>query len=133
MRNGASVLVVDDQTEIRELLALILERSGYEVVQAARCGAAVEILATREVQAVLLDLDLPDAPGEALLAWTQRQARRPAVIVVTAHDPLPEGVAAKAQGVLSKPFGIDELLGTLESVLTGRRSPGEFEPAQAAV
>jgi CheY-like chemotaxis protein len=115
----ARVLVVEDEHELRELIAGWLESKGYEAAQAEDGGDAIELLvAGLEPDVIVLDLALPRVDGHAFLKWLRSRphdAPRPPVIVASGeYDALPaEGVA----GVLAKPYRPDLLLRELERAL----------------
>jgi two-component system KDP operon response regulator KdpE len=118
-----SVLVVDDEPQIRRALSLNLGARGYEVFEAATGEAALQRVASEHPDLVLLDLGLPGMNGimvlEALRGWTNVP-----VIVVTARDDERSKVRALDVGAddyVTKPFGMAELLARLRAVL--RRAP----------
>ena len=114
----ARVLVVEDEHELRELVAGWLRSKGYEATEAADGEDAVELLdAGLEPDVIVLDLALPRMDGHAFLAWLREQPpeRRPPVIVASGeYDALPTGGVA---GVLAKPYRPDLLLRELERAL----------------
>ncbi len=115
----ARVLLVDDEPDIREVLADALSWEGYDVATAANGREALRILRSGPpVDVVLLDLTMPIMSG-----WEFRQVQRldPAlagipVIVTSASSP---GTTAPVR-FLPKPFGLDELLTALAEVLRAR-------------
>lgn len=119
---GERVLLVDDEPQVRRLLAAILARGGYVAVEAATGGEALALAG--EAAAVLLDLGLPDRDGLEVLAALRATVGAP-VIVVSARDGTAEKVAALdlgAEDYVTKPFDGDELLARLRAAL--RRRPG---------
>ncbi|MCL2609389.1 MAG: response regulator, partial [Treponema sp.] len=66
MEKRTAVLVVDDEAKIREIVGSYLERSGYEALPAGSAAEALRTLGERPVSLILLDLMLPDMPGEEL-------------------------------------------------------------------
>ena len=61
--NGAAVLIIDDEENLRKLLARIIELEGYAVYQAATAKSAMKVLEREIIHAVILDVKLPDANG----------------------------------------------------------------------
>jgi CheY-like chemotaxis protein len=114
----ARVLVVEDEHELRELIAGWLQSKGYEAAQAADGSDAIELLeAGLEPDAIVLDLALPRIDGHAFLEWLRSRpdgVRPPVIVSSGEYDQLPaHGVA----GVLAKPYQPDLLLRELERVL----------------
>ncbi|MGH8226198.1 MAG: response regulator, partial [Gammaproteobacteria bacterium] len=68
------VLVVDDEADLRELLALTLAEMGLEAVAAENIAAARRRIAGEHLDLVLTDMRLPDGDGLDLVAWMQNQA-----------------------------------------------------------
>jgi two-component system, OmpR family, KDP operon response regulator KdpE len=123
--NG-SVLLVEDDRELRATLRAALEVEGWRVLTAASLADARALLehALRDAapDAVLLDLGLPDGDGESLLATLRRERGTP-VLVISARDA--EGgkirlLDAGADDYLVKPFAIGELLARLRVALRHR-------------
>ncbi len=117
------ILAVDDEPAIRRLLTAILERGGHEVVIAADARSALQELGRDQVDAVLVDLGLPDRDGLELISAIRARSGVP-IVVVTARSEIAEKVAALDLGAddyVTKPFDGDELLARLRSAL--RRSP----------
>lgn len=115
------ILCVDDEPAILRLLTVILVRDGHEAVAAADGRAALQALRTGGIEAVLLDLGLPDRDGLELISAIRATAPVP-VIVVSARADVQEKVAALDLGAadyVTKPFDGDELLARLRAVLRG--------------
>lgn len=106
------VLVVDDDADIRESLALALELDGYRVAVARNGLEAWELLGRQMPSLVLLDLGMPVLDGAGLLALIRDDPRLRClpVIVVTAFTSLAAEVRALASGWLHKPFELDRIL-----------------------
>jgi len=119
--------VVDDEPKLRELIRLYLERDGYSVVEADSGQAALAIVARDVLDLVILDLGLPDVPGEDVLRVLARE--EVPVVILTARATEPDRVAglrAGADDYLVKPFSPRELVARVEAVL--RRSHPLPEP-----
>jgi two-component system phosphate regulon response regulator PhoB len=125
-----TVLVVDDDAAIREMIRMALESNGYAVLEAGNTITARQSLETGEPDIVLLDWMLP---GQSGYEFTRSLRRKPAsnnipVIMLTARDREEEKVAALEAGAddyISKPFSIKELLARIKAVL--RRSETESD------
>lgn len=108
-----SVLVVDDEEAIRELLQSYLEGEGFRVCTAEDGPEALRLLAQPQVSVctVVLDLALPGMSGFTVLEELQRSGTEAAVIVVSASTAtLPEVLHAGAHAAVAKPFDLTELL-----------------------
>jgi len=118
------VLCVDDEPAILRLLSVVLAHDGHEAVPAATGREAMARLAEGRIDAVLLDLGLPDRDGLELVSAIRAAGPVP-VIVVSARSDVAEKVAALDLGAsdyLVKPFDGDELRARLRAVL--RQSGG---------
>jgi CheY-like chemotaxis protein len=116
---AATVLVVDDDTEIRDALRLLLEEAEYEVLEAANGLQAIEALrAASRPMVVLLDLMMPLVDGAGVLGEVSADrvlSTRHAYILVTATQKtftlaFASLLAQLQVRVISKPFDIDKLL-----------------------
>jgi DNA-binding response OmpR family regulator len=121
---GLRVLIVDDAAEILDAVGGLLRAEGVEVVAAARGSAALDALREIAFDVVLMDLGLPDIPGEVLIREVLAvTSPRPRVVAITGF-PETRQESAKAAGadvVLVKPFDWREL----RTHLTGSdRTPG---------
>jgi two-component system, NtrC family, response regulator PilR len=120
MTANASILVVDDEENLRRTLALILQREGYTVTTAASVMEARECLQEGRFDLVFLDLKLPDASGLTLLPEMRSQNPDLPVLILTAHDKLDvalEAVRGGARDYLLKPIDPPILLARVKEVL----------------
>jgi PAS domain S-box-containing protein len=108
-----SVLVVEDQPEVRRLVRIMLEEASYDVSEAEDGADALRVLGARpDVRIVLSDLSMPKVSGREL---AQRLARdRPDVRVVLMGGVVDSSAIGVGVAVLRKPFGREELLRTIE-------------------
>jgi two-component system response regulator AtoC len=116
------VLIVDDDAGLRESFRLILEDT-YEVLDAADGPAALDIVRTRQVDLVLLDIRLPGMDGIQVLERLKALDEGVEVILVTAVKTVRTAVAAMKLGAfdyLTKPFDEDELLSLVRRALERR-------------
>ncbi len=108
----AHVLIVDDELNIRRVLAAMLKRDGYEVTAAADGEQALAVMARTPVQVVVTDLVMPRLDGLSLLRRVAADYPDVPVIVITAHGTVDSAVAALKAGAfdyITKPFAQDEL------------------------
>jgi len=117
-----TILVVDDDSAVRDVLRFCLERAGYLVMAAANARAALGELDHFVPDLVLLDLGLPDVGGLDLLhGWRRAERTRGMPIVVltgrTEERDRINGLRSGADDYIGKPFSRDELLARIENVL----------------
>jgi DNA-binding response OmpR family regulator len=115
---AARVLVVDDNEALRDNLAEALELEGYAVAVAPDAEGALASLDEDPLpRVVLLDFKLPGMSGTDLLARIRADARLASVrVVMTTGSTGIRSLAAAADAVLMKPFGVRELLSVLKRV-----------------
>jgi len=112
-QTSARILVVDDDPDLLDLIAMRLSSAGYEVAVAASGLEALEIFRAEPPRAVVTDLRMDGMDGHALFARLHEEAPSVPVIILTAHGTIPDAVAATQRGVfsfLTKPFDGRELL-----------------------
>ncbi|NBC38035.1 response regulator [Novosphingobium sp. FSY-8] len=123
------ILCIDDEPAILRLLEVILRREGHQVLTAADGRKALAALSAGGIDAILLDLGLPDRDGLEILAAINAHAAIP-VIVLSARSEVDEKVAALDLGAVdyvTKPFDGDELLARLRVALR-RHGPATVQP-----
>lgn len=105
------VLVIDDDSDLREILSLSLETYGYEVMQAANGQEGLAFLASAPIDLVLLDMKMPVMDGWEFARQAHEQNACPPIIVVTAaENARKRAEEIGADGWLAKPFDVDDLL-----------------------
>ena len=119
MRPHPLILIVDDEAQIRLFLRITLKAAGYDSLEAATGGAAIEACTGKKPDLVLLDLGLPDISGidviRAVRVWTQLP-----VIVLSVRSDEADKVAALDAGAndyVQKPFSTAELLARIRACL----------------
>ncbi|HEY1635287.1 MAG TPA: response regulator transcription factor [Acidimicrobiales bacterium] len=120
----ATVLVVEDETKIRDLLRSYLEREGFEVLSTPSGAEAIGLGRSAEPDLVLLDLRLPDVPGEEV-ARELRLASDVPILMLTAksgEEDRIRGLELGADDYLTKPFSPRELVLRVRAIL--RRQEG---------
>ncbi|HJP30553.1 MAG: sigma-54 dependent transcriptional regulator [Candidatus Latescibacteria bacterium] len=128
------MLIVEDDEAMRLTLVEYFEQKGCEVDAAAEGGAAVEVLQTKLVDIVLLDLNLPDGSGLDFLPRMKAQDDQLIVLMMTAYPDVRNAVLAMKQGAFDyiiKPFDLDELDLTLARVLEHHQLRSRVEQLQA--
>ncbi|HBI09378.1 MAG TPA: two-component system response regulator KdpE [Franconibacter pulveris] len=126
-----SVLIVEDEKEIRRFLRAALESEGLRVHEAETLQRGLIEAATRKPDLVILDLGLPDGDGLDFIRDFRQWSQRP-VIVLSARSEEEDKIAALDAGAddyLSKPFGIGELQARLRVALRRHGSSTADDPA----
>ena len=121
-----SLLVVDDEPDLRTLYELTLLREGYRVDTAADLLCARELLAQHTYDAVITDMRLPDGVGLDLVHDIGQQQRREKTIVITAYGSAQNAVDALKAGAfdyLTKPVDLKQFRAAVASALRGSREP----------
>jgi CheY-like chemotaxis protein len=110
------VLVVDDESIVRSVIRLMLERAGFAVQEADSAANALERLQASPFTVVLLDYTLPDRSGTDLIPELRRAA--PGVrVILTSGRPESDLTPHRADGYLGKPFAREQLVAAVEKVL----------------
>lgn len=94
------ILIVDDEDQIRKLLARMLELEGYEIYQAADCKTALSEMKRAVPDVVLCDVFLPDGNGVDFVVRLKKEFPMSEVILLTAHGNISDGVQAIKNGAL---------------------------------
>jgi two-component system, NtrC family, response regulator AtoC len=122
--NHERILVVDDEEQMRDLLAKVLERKGYQV---AVCSNGLEALASLEKEPadlVITDVRMPGLSGMEALKAVKELNPDIVVLIMTAFGSIDQAVQAVKDGAydyINKPFKIEEMLLTIEKALDERR------------
>ena len=136
MKDGPHILVVDDDREIRDLLARFLRRHGFRVETAADGRAMFRTLSAGRFDLMVLDLMLPGEDGLSLCRRVRADSGLPIVMLTAIGEDTDRivGLEMGADDYLAKPFNPRELLARIRAVL--RRAPGmrglpEADPSRA--
>ena len=118
----STVLVVDDEPIVRDVVVRYLEQEGYRTLQAADGDAARELLEQEEPSLVVLDLMLPGTDGLDLCRWIRGRSQLPVIMVTALGEEADRltGLELGADDYLTKPFSPKELVARVKAVL--RRS-----------
>jgi DNA-binding response OmpR family regulator len=104
-----TVLVVDDDASLRLLCRVNLELDGYRVLEAPDVAEAERLILADPVDVVLLDVHVGPESGIELMRTLRRRGVAPPVVLVTGTAQLDAGTRAEADGVVAKPFRLEEL------------------------
>lgn len=110
------VLIVDDDQSLRLLCRVNLELDGYRVEEAPSVAAAEEALAHELVDLILLDVHVGPDDGLALMRSLRQRGHGASVVLFTGSARLDDPTIAEADGVVPKPFSLDQLLGVVRSL-----------------
>lgn len=127
--NSASILVVDDEPQIRRVLRTTLSTHGYEIAEAKTGEEALEWMRKEPPDLVLLDMNMPGMGGVEACREIRRASDAP-IIMLTVRNAERDKVAALDAGAddyVVKPFGIEELLARIRAALR-RYAPGDTLP-----
>ena len=133
---GARIVVVDDEPQIRELLATALRREGYQVSTYDDGRAALEEIAREPIDVLITDLRMPGISGLELIRTAKETRPELGSVLITAFASTETAVQALRFGAddyLTKPFGIDDLRKVVQRVLSaGRMARDEIAAVQRA-
>lgn len=124
MPSKPSILVIDDELEIRESLRQLLTLEGYRVVSVATSAEGMSQVEAGLFDLVLLDVSLPDANGLEVLKAIKRNAPETAVVMITAYDSSETAFKASREGAesyITKPWDNDKLLLEIRNLLDKSR------------
>jgi signal transduction histidine kinase len=119
-----TILFADDEETVRSVASRVLERHGYQVIQAADGRQALELFLQREseIDLVLLDLSMPELGGEEVLREMRRLGRDVPAVLSSGYSEQELRARKSRQGVsafLQKPWSASELIALVESLLPG--------------
>ena len=122
--HGATILVVDDERSMREMLSIVLQREGYRVLLADGGRAALDLLNQEPVDLLVSDIRMPDMSGVDVLREAKQADPALIGIMVTAFASTESAVEALRLGAhdyLTKPFDVDELKAKVREAIEHRR------------
>ena len=136
--SAGRVFVVDDDDQVRGLMRRLLTRAGYTVEEFAVGATALDAIRERPPDLVLLDLMLPDASGNDILAQIRENSstRLLPVVMMTGHGTRDDRLRAQRTGVtdfLAKPVAADELLPRVKSLVLLKHFADEHEHAEQVI
>jgi two-component system KDP operon response regulator KdpE len=130
MSQEATIVLIEDESEIRRFLRTTLPTHGFRIYEATTAEGGVIEIKTRNPDLVLLDLGLPDLDGVEVIRRVREWSPTP-IIVLSAREQEQQKVAALDLGAddyVTKPFGINELLARMRTALRHAARPDGTEP-----
>jgi len=118
------ILVADDERSMRELLAIVLKREGYDVVLAENGRQAIAELEHKPIDLLISDIQMPDMNGVEVLRFAKQINQDLAGIMVTAYATAETAIEALRMGAydyIHKPFNVDELKIVVRNALERRQ------------
>ncbi len=115
----AKILIVDDEEQIRELLAGYFAGKGYEVILASNGEEAIELVDKETPEVILLDVKMPGTDGIEVcrrLKSGKKTRAIPVIIMTGLNDRVVNAIEARADDLIDKPFNLAELLVRVESI-----------------
>ena len=119
MGKNRTILLVDDEEKIVEVLQAYLEKAGYEVLCAYDGAATMELFRNNDISLILLDLMLPDIMGEEICRMVRAVSRVPIIMLTakTEENDLIKGLRLGADDYIFKPFSPRTVVAKAEAVL----------------
>lgn len=124
---GIHILLIDDDVRIRRMLRLSLEANGYSILEAATGEQGLQQIASKHLDLIILDLNLPDMHGLEVLRRAREFSKVPAIVlsVLTGDEEKIALLDAGADDYLTKPFAMGELLARIRVALRRNTAPGD--------
>src|SRR5512147_2910815 len=129
-----TILILDDEPVIRDVLRTVLGKAGFASVEADSAAAGLDRLSRETIDLLLLDLMLPDRPGLEVLSEVRQRWPELPVVVITAYSSVESAIAAMRLGAyhyLPKPFRNDEVVHVARQALEKRRLLAENRELKA--
>jgi len=130
-----TVLIVDDERKLREMIRVYLEQEGYRVVEASNGREALYVARQEKPDLVILDLMMPELNGYDFIRLFSREAQTPVIMLTAKVDDTDKilGLELGADDYVTKPFNVRELVARLRAVMRrSGKAPVEPELLRAA-
>ena len=135
MDNGARILIVDDDENIRKVLMAILEDKGYQMEAVGSAGEAIKKTDKKFYNLALIDIRLPDMEGIDLLMKMRDTTPRMRKIIITGYPTLQNAVDAVNKGAdayVTKPFDVEKVLNTISEQLRKQEQEKKYSQDKVA-
>ena len=116
----ASILVVDDEEDIREICVRALTHAGYKALTAPDAALAREIIAREALDMLIVDIYMPDEDGISLLKYVHKEHPRLPAILITGYagtNTVMDAIRLNVHEYLCKPFTVQQLLAAVKEGL----------------
>ena len=112
-----TIVIIDDEVQIRKILSIALESADYKVIEAENAKDGIVQVATNHPQLVILDLGLPDRDGLSVLKELRTWSKIPVIIlsVKNSEEDIVQALDLGADGYLTKPFNTFELMARIRA------------------
>lgn len=112
-----TIVIIDDEVQIRKILSIALESAGYKVIDAENAKDGIVQIATNHPQLVILDLGLPDRDGLSVLKELRTWSKIPVIIlsVKNSEEDIVQALDLGADDYLTKPFNTSELMARIRA------------------
>ena len=122
----ATILVIDDDPNIRQVIGFALRDEGHQIIEAPDGHTALDLIAAQHPDLILLDMKMPVMDGwEFVRHYRERYGHRTPLLVVTAAtDAARRAAEVAAEGYLSKPFDLDALVEQVAALVNGPGTAG---------
>ena len=130
-RVEATIAVVDDEPSIRDLLTASLHFSGFDVVSAANCTEAINVIEKSRPDLIILDVMLPDIDGVTVTRRIRNDGITAPVLFLTARDDTQDkvmGLTVGGDDYVTKPFSLEEVVARIRAILRRTRQDEEDGP-----
>ena len=131
----ATILVIDDDDDVRAGIRRILERADHEVLEAADGRAAIDLARSHSMELVITDINMPEMDGIEVILRLSEDGDGLPIIAVSGGGMLPkesllsDADALGAVSSLAKPFEMTDLVAAVDAALAGSGSGGDSTPS----
>jgi len=122
-RAKATILCIDDHWKGLIARKMLLEKNGYEVLEASRVEEGLKLFLSRNVDAVVLDYQMPGTSGDQIAERMKRINSHVPIMLLSNYGPLPKSKLRSVDSFLTKSQPPDILLSTLQGLLSDQQKP----------
>jgi len=122
-RLKSKILCIDDHWNGLIGRKMLLEKNGYEVLEASGGDEGLKLFRSNRVDAVVLDYQMPGMNGDVVAAKMKRIKSSVPIMMLSAYEPLPKNKLKAVDAFLSKSQSTDKLLSNLQDMIDGRTKP----------
>ena len=129
MNSENTILIIDDELQMRRLLEITLETNGYNIIEGVNGKEGIKLAASHQPSLIILDLGLPDGSGHLVLKQLREWFTNPIIIlsVQSSEEDIVTALDNGANDFLIKPFRTGELLARIRSALRSIDNPEETD------